>query len=132
MKRVLYQNPNIELRLSPIHGYGVFAKHDILSGSILEESSFINLTDGIKNDYVFWYPRGGTPNSDHIAQSQVLVFGYASLYNHADNANATWITDIDNEMFVFMAQTDIKKNDEILIYYGDNDYWELFPQINKI
>jgi len=132
MKSVLYQNPNIELRLSPIHGYGVFAKNDILSGSVLEESSFINIPDGAKSDYVFWYPRGGTANSEHIVKSHVVVFGYASLYNHADNANATWVTDINNEIFVFYAQSDIKKNEEILIYYGDASYWGLLPHINKV
>lgn len=132
MKSVLYQSPNIEIRKSPIHGYGVFATTDIPSGSLLEECTFIPIPEGVRNDYVFWYPRGGTPNTENHKFSHVVIFGYGSLYNHGDNANATWTTDIDANIFLFHAQLDIKKNEEILIYYGDENYWSMFPNIKKL
>lgn len=132
MKPVLYQSPSLEVRTSNIHGYGIFARNDIPSGSLLEECTFIQIPEGVKNDYVFWYPRGGTPNSENIKFSHVIVFGYGSLYNHADHANATWFTDIDRKLFLFYSQSDIKKDEEILIYYGDDSYWGMFPDTKKI
>ena len=38
---VLILNKKIEVRKSPIHGYGVFATEDILPREILEECHFI-------------------------------------------------------------------------------------------
>lgn len=132
MKNVLYQSPNIELRQSVGHGYGVFAKENFSSGSLLEECSFIEIPPSVKSDYVFLYPRGGTPNVENIKPIYALVFGYATLYNHGDFANATWITDVETQTFVFYAQTDIKKDEEILIYYGgDTDYWNFFSGVKK-
>jgi SET domain-containing protein len=40
MKDKLIFNNKMEVRSSPIHGYGVFAKEDIKAGEILEEIYF--------------------------------------------------------------------------------------------
>ena len=39
----LYKNNKLEVRESPIHGYGVFAKEDIKKGELLEECHYIRL-----------------------------------------------------------------------------------------
>ena len=38
---VLYHNPKIEIRKSPIHGWGIFAKEFIKKDEILEEIPFL-------------------------------------------------------------------------------------------
>ena len=43
MKDVLYHNPKIEIRKSPISGYGVFAIEDISENEILEEIPFLTI-----------------------------------------------------------------------------------------
>lgn len=43
MKDVLYRNPHIEIRKSPVHGYGVFAKRNIPADTPLEECPYVNI-----------------------------------------------------------------------------------------
>ena len=133
MKSVLYHHPHIELRKSPIHGYGVFATEDIPADTILEEVSFIAVPDNVARDYVFQYPRGGTPLSETIGirTEHALPLGYACIYNHSDNANASWRTDTNTRLFVFFTLSDIKKNDEIRTYYGSDSYWKYHSHVNK-
>ena len=40
MKDKLYHNPKLEVRKSPLQGYGVFAKEDIKKGELLEECHY--------------------------------------------------------------------------------------------
>ena len=133
MKTVLYHHPHIELRKSAIHGYGVFATEDIPSDTILEEVSFIAVPDNVAHDYVFQYPRGGTPLSETIGikTEHALPLGYACIYNHSDNANASWRTDTMNRLFVFFTVSEIKKDDEIRTYYGSDSYWQHHPHVHK-
>lgn len=122
IKNTLIFNNKIEIRRSPIHGWGIFAKDDIKSGEILEESLFLILpiakgeSSYLLLDYRFNYPR---MNSEH----QVVVFGFSSFYNHSNTPNAKWETDEENQLFIFEAIKDINKDEEILVYYGGVDYW---------
>ena len=88
MKPVLFRHPHIEIRQSSIHGYGIFAKEDIASNTVLEEVPFIYVPYEVKPDYLFAYPRGGTPVEDMtgVKSGCALPFGYACLYNHAEYA----------------------------------------------
>ena len=120
--KLIFSN-KIEIRKSPIHGWGVFAKENISSGEILEESYFLiipmnyNESSSIFIDYRFNYPRS---NSKY----QVIPFGFCCVYNHSDSPNAMWETDEDNEIFTFFSIKDIKKDEEILTYYGGSNYWQ--------
>ncbi len=123
MKKELYNNPKIQVRKSNLHGWGVFAKENILAGEILEEDPFLVIPMGTNEassmfiDYRFNYPRINSIN-------QVLVFGFSSLYNHSESPNALWETDTENQIFVFTAIKDILKDEEILVYYGGENYWQ--------
>jgi hypothetical protein len=122
MKDKLIFNSKIELRKSPIHGWGVFAKEDINANEILEEVPFliIPMAKGDVNswfiDYRFNFPTGDW-------KWQVIPVGFACYYNHLNNANAGWYTDEENEIFVFTTILFIKKDEEICTYYGDVNYW---------
>ena len=81
MKDKLYQNPNIEVRRSPVHGWGVFAKENLKKGELLEEVPFLVIpmdpteSSSVFIDYRFNYP-SGLSTWDH----QVIPFGLACIY----------------------------------------------------
>lgn len=122
LKNILFLNNKIQVRKSDTHGWGVFAKEDIKCDEILEEEPFLILpiTKGDVSplfiDYRFNFPTGDW-------KWQVMPFGFAGLYNHSDTPNAFWYTDEENELFIFKTNRDIKKDEEIFVYYGDNNYW---------
>jgi len=123
MKNILFFNNKIELRRSNIHGWGVFAKDDIKNDEILEEVPFLTLpiekgeSSSLLIDYRFNYP----VNNDW--KLQVIPGGFSCFYNHSDLPNAFWYSDEENNIFIFKTNRDIKKDSEILVYYGDIGYW---------
>lgn len=122
MKDKLFFNKKIEVRKSPVHGWGVFAKEDITAGEILEENYFLiipmgkNEASSIFIDYRFNYPRTNS-------QYQVIPFGFSCIYNHSNYPSAKWETDEENQLFIFSTTRDIKKDEEIFVYYGGDNYW---------
>ena len=123
MKDRLYTSNKIEVRKSTIHGYGVFAKEDIKKGELLEECHIAKGTTekayGIDRIKYTWPKNGGSLPTDK-AFPYAIALGYGSIYNSsisAEQTTADWETDIDNELIIFTAINDIKKDEEILIYY---------------
>jgi hypothetical protein len=116
----------IEVRESSIHGWGVFAREPIHAGEILEESPFLALpmkngeASPILIDYRFNFPSG----SGNAWERQVVVLGFASIYNHSENPNSEWYSDASRKVFVFRCTRDIEKDEEIFVYYGGQNYWE--------
>lgn len=139
----------LEVRDSPIEGYGVFATDDIKAGEVLEEVPFVlfprhtNVSKGIydflsankfvserekslenlrlnlkfkdpEKYYFKWHP---THQIDGECMFTVLPLGYGPIYNtsNTDN-NADWR--IMEKTFVFRAEKDIKKDEEIKTFYG--------------
>ena len=113
----------IYISKSPIHGLGVFASTKIEPNEIIEESPILDI--GMKKgevsstliDYRFNYPQGDE------WEKQVVGLGYASLYNHSDDANAAWRSNLEKETFEFYAIKEILPGEEIFVYYGDVNYW---------
>lgn len=120
----LYTNKKIEIRKSLIHGWGVFAKDKIYKNEILEESPYLILpikkgeSSNLLIDYRFNFPSGKD------FKYQVVVLGFGSIYNHSNEPNCCWITDETKNIFIFKTLRDIEKNEEILVYYGDENYWK--------
>ena len=129
-KDVLFFNSKIQIRKSPIHGWGVFAKETIYANEILEEIPFLILpiekgeSSPLFNDY-----RYNFPSNDW--KYQVIPLGFAIYYNHSNSANAGWYTDEENDIFVFISNRQIEKDEEIFIYYGDINYWR-DGRLNKV
>lgn len=147
--RILPHCHKIEVRESPIEGFGVFATDDISSGTILEEVPFIlfpryvtlakdifevikahewvnsqelylenlreNLSFKVPEKYYFkWHPQVKL-NDD--ATYTVLPLGFGPCYNTSNTSNnADW--KIQRDTFVFRAEKDIKKDEEIRTFYG--------------
>lgn len=110
----------IEIRKSPIHGFGVFAKQRIEKGQVVEVSPFI-FFDGDKdqmfgqgNDYLFYYS----------PLRSVLVLLHGSIFNHSDKPNVDYGRFDKKTMTVtFFASETIEADQECFISYGKT-YWK--------
>jgi SET domain-containing protein len=109
---------------SKIHGIGVFASEKINSLEIIEECPIIDMgmfkgeSSNILIDYRFNWPQGTME-----WEKQVVSSGYGSLYNHSNEPNASWRSNLQNNTFEFYALKDIHIDEEIFVWYGDSNYW---------
>jgi SET domain-containing protein len=109
---------------SPIHGVGVFANTFIKSGEVFEICPILDLKipkgvpDNTLTDYRFNWPQG-----TNDWEKQVVAWGWGSLYNHSNEANAGWRSNLGDQTFEFYALRDINPYEEILVYYGGVEYW---------
>ena len=122
----IYPPTKIYVAKSPVHGYGIFAKETIQEGEVIEESPLYDLkipkgeSSPLMNDYRFNWPQGVGMNWE----KQVLAWGYGSLYNHSENSNAYWRSNLERETFEFVANRLINADEEIFVYYGVVSYWQ--------
>jgi uncharacterized protein len=110
---------NVYVNRSKIHGWGVFAKKNIRKGGIIEECPFIVSAAEEKNPieiqaYLF---------SGDTDDSTVIILGYGCIYNHSATNNADYYSDDDKNVIVFVANRNIKQDEEIFINYG-RQYWK--------
>lgn len=116
---------------SPVHGWGVFALEDIREGELIEKTVFADMQ--MKNsdpvhimiDYRFNWPQGTTP------EKQVLPGGFGMFYNHSNDPNAFWRSNLRDLTFEYYSLRDIKKGEEIFTYYGDEEYWDMIKMIKE-
>ena len=126
---ILIYNSKIEVKKSPIHGYGIFAKENIKKDEILEECHFISIGGTSlseedkaflsKNDlgkYMFRFPR-------NTMQEIAWVLGIGSIYNSSPKPNADWETNEKRRLFIFKSIKNIQKGEEILINYQNHLEW---------
>ena len=129
---VLYKNNKIEIRKSPIHGYGVFTNGYIEKGEILEECNYVRLMGNDPNvisGYHFSWPFIVSE-----MKYMTIPFGFACVYNCVGNSgdeSATWECDEERDIYVFKAIKDIEADTEILLYYGDSYMTQINFKINK-
>jgi SET domain-containing protein len=106
---------------SRVHGLGVFAIEPIRKGEVIEECPCLPLERGYEhlpsviNHYLYEWPYGG--------DGRAVVWGSASIFNHAPSPNANWQTLDDPPRCVFRATRDIGAGEEVFIDYGD-EYWQ--------
>ena len=106
----------VEVKHSPVHGKGVFAKRNIKKGEIIVESHMAlihvneNLPEVLATLQFPW-----TDEYDAICLSDV-----GSFFNHHSKPSAEIIhRDFTNLIQTFSAKTYIPKGAEITIYYND-------------
>lgn len=101
-------------------GRGIFAGRRVLKGEIVEKALVIILTEEdvelikqmtLSHYYYSW-------KEDHGA----VALGNGSIYNHSPNPNVDFNPDYVNEVIVYTANRDIEKDEELLINY-DVDLW---------
>lgn len=121
-KAVFFQNKDLEIRKSLLHGNGVFSKKRIYKGSIIESAPIIlgyqddyaSLHQTALHDYYFLLANTKTPFA--------LGLGYASFYNHACPANAVYTINIFKESIQITAHRDIEIHEEITINYNGTPF----------
>jgi SET domain-containing protein len=109
-------NPLVEIKQSPLHGKGVFAKQTIAKGDLIAVSHMAeihvneNLPEVLATLQFKW-----TDEYDAICISDV-----GSFFNHCSQPNAeVKARDFTNLTQTFVAKTAIAKGDEVMIYYND-------------
>jgi SET domain-containing protein len=109
----------IEMKPSPIHGRGMFARSPIRQGEIIEVAPLIyfNREEVKPGSIIRDYDIGVNDNKNAI------MLGYASIYNHSNDPNIIWIINEAQKTITMMAVKNIKINEEILVSYGEN-YWD--------
>ena len=113
----------IEVRKSPIHGLGVFAKEDIKKWEIIESSPailFDSATQGWlwdlyeRRHILMDYPFGWTNDGAVLA----ISMGYGGVYNHSTyGQNIQWKSNLELECLEFTASRDIQTGEELFVRY---------------
>lgn len=107
----------VEVRTSPVHGRGIFARKGFRKGETIETVPTIkyNKVDEFTDKSVL------THYDIHYKDGHALPLGYGALYNHADSHNADWHWDEGGDL-VIQANKDIRKGEEVFVNYGEQ-YW---------
>lgn len=115
----------VEVRKSPVHGYGVFAKEPIEQGELIEEARMLRLGwrknylhDPVLLDYVWGNISCKCTECENHGSVQFLALGLGSLYNHSDNPNTTQKKGYEKEVMTIKAARKIEKDEEIFVTYG--------------
>jgi uncharacterized protein len=110
-------------------GRGIFAKHAIYLGDIIEVCPVIEvpLTDssnddneGLQTNYCFDF-------GDGLA----VALGFGSLYNHSYEPNATYVKKPETKTIEYIAIKNIEPNEEITVNYNNGDPHDKSKPMNK-
>ena len=129
------QSHYIEVKESPLHGRGVFAKSKIMKGSLIEQAPVIFLSNDEKETLRFtklfhYYFLLGNPE-----KQAAFGFGYASFYNHSPAANAFYTFSRKKNSLNVYAYRTIEAGSELTINYNGkpNDKSEVyFPNSDEL
>jgi len=116
----------IELRRSPVHGYGVFAKESITAGDLVEEMNMLQLGlrrnyvhDPVLLDYIWANKKCRCPECQAHGHVLYVAQGFGSMYNHADKPNTEFKIDFARGFATLTAAQPIPQDEEIFLSYGD-------------
>lgn len=103
---------------SKLGGRGVFTAEPIKEGSLIEICPVIILPEEelpiIHNTYLHDYYFLWGEDEKRCA----IALGFGSLYNHAYDANAEYILDLDENTIDFYSVRDIEVGEEITVNYN--------------
>ena len=127
---MLQQHHGLYFAPSGKHRYGMFCTEDIVSGSVIEICPIIlipgeqarQIVRGyILYEYYFEWKK----------ESIAIALGYGSLYNHAENPNAEFQPDYQNQYIIFNALRDIPAGTEIVVdYHAGNPHEQVWFDVN--
>jgi SET domain-containing protein len=116
MRRRPYQpSSKIEARPSPGKGRGIFAVRNLRGGEVIERSPIL-LVPGSEGDILAETFLGRYMFQTDDGKRYVIALGYASLYNHDDDANAEFF--VSSDAIVIKALRAIRKGAEVTLDYG--------------
>lgn len=130
---VLFQHPDIEVRASDVHGFGVFACQPIDAGVLLEECHFFDvpMENYRRIEFVcpefaanfYCWPLGGR-------ETAALLLGNGSIYNHSDQPNTEISCDARRRLYVFKTLQPIGADQELFVSYGEF-WWMTRHRVSK-
>ena len=106
----------VEIRKSPIHGLGVFAKTNIKKGDVIAKSHVVLLHHNEQLPELLatlefpW-------NEEYYA---LCLSDVGSFFNHDKEASAAIDQNKEEQTQTFFATRDIEKGEEVMIYYNDD------------
>tara|TARA_R100000008_G_C3527665_1_gene137475 strand:+ start:291 stop:704 length:414 start_codon:yes stop_codon:yes gene_type:complete len=133
----LFRSDKIEVRNSSIHGRGVFAREDIKGGEMLEECHYIVIDDGNTHDMPLYKWRRLPATNEEIDnrkfpwptsedfEKYTIVLGFGTIYNsvlNEEEKSVKWETDLDKDIYRFFTVKDVKKDEELLLYYHNGKF----------
>ena len=132
----------VEIRRSPVHGYGIFAKALIEAEEPIEECRLLKLAyranynhDPVLKDYVWAGKDDGEQTKLH-GNTQYIALGFGSLYNHSDQPNTIQHLNFETEVMTVKARQAIQKDEEIFLNYGKKyfmirNFWKNIKKNNE-
>jgi len=102
---------------SGISGRGVFATRSFAAGEVLERCEVIRIRsaelDAVQQTELRSYLFSWDDGTGDVA----IALGFGSLYNHSDDANATYEKDAVRNVITFTARRDIAAGEEVTVEY---------------
>lgn len=136
--------PGVEIRRSPVHGYGIFAKKMIEEGEMIEQMKLLRLGwrsnylhDPVLKDYVWANKHCTCDDCQAHGSPQYIALGLGSLYNHSDQPNTEQTLDFNAEIMTIRAKQPIAEGQEIFVNYGQKywlvrDFWKHVQKNNEL
>ena len=115
-KTELYRNPKIQIRRSPVQGWGMFATEPLKKYELLEESPIIIVEPGELGN-----PHNLGRYFASIKDGRVFIgLGSGVLYNHSPNPNVEWYIDGVNLTQNYYTLRDVEVGEELFSCYNPN------------
>jgi|688.fasta_scaffold261570_2 hypothetical protein len=128
---------SVYLKKSKSYGYGVFASRDYRIGDTIEET-FVILLDTTETTVSDWvlnkFSHNWECDCDICKENGKTLFiapGYIMMYNHSDSPNAHMMLEKPFRRVRMIALKDIKQDEEITCYYGQ-EYTKTLNRQNKL
>lgn len=109
-----------------IPGRGVFATEDFKKGDLVERCPMVQMgwrSNYLKDPVIWQYlytDRCDCNDCKNHGSLFYMVLGYGMLYNHQDYPNCDWKFNYKELYADVVANTKIKKDEEIFVSYGSN------------
>lgn len=116
MKDIVKINPNPKIYIKKINNkiwWGVFASNNINKDEIVEVCYCLAIHESYSEFSDYFYT-----SDKKDCNTQLIAFGYGSIYNHSDNANITYERSLDEKIIIFKANRDINVDEELCHNYG--------------
>lgn len=122
LKKTGYQNNKVYIKEIEPKGLGVFAKQDLKVGEVVEMCHTFTLEVPSKYIYDKSLTEYILPGfiKDEVHPS--FAFGFGCIYNSSDtefNRNVEWIVIPESRLSAFIANRDIKRDEELLAWFGE-------------
>jgi len=112
----LYRNPKIQIRRSPVQGWGMFATEPLKKYELLEESPIIMVDPS-----ELAQPKNLNRYFATIKDGRLFIgLGSGVLYNHSLNPNVEWYLDGVNFTQNYYTLRDIEVDEELFSCYHPN------------